>query len=462
MSSNTLTVLAADETAEIAVLDGGLRSVAKGIGKVQQSLPAGLYKVRVRVGPTLVEQLVSLDQDRQIAFPQASIPSPIPLERTSRGNTDHTTAAIKASQTARDVFGAGASVLIFAREQSRSGSEPRHKHNPATGLSLLTESGQELANVEQRAEVNLDGDPCAGWRADIDPGPYRLRLARKDGSTLERALFAGPHAQIQIFLLQCDYLLPDGGLQRIPDMSGSAIAISPSHQFSPQSRRTRLAEIARYALTQSRRILSDGLLRELLDEKFDDPMLGLLGAHLLLRDKPADAPLFRIVTDNLLRLLGPDHPDLRALWRRRQPADSTVDSRLESPPMLRLSWDLAVEASIRDPEVLGAEGPSSIAGKILPDAPWLIWRTTSGDRPSAVERALQDYLRARAHIGRVAAAPRNVFSRLSTAVTDLFTRRSSTAAPVSPDLDADERADLVRTLGVPDQLLKSMLDRLSR
>ena len=75
-------------------------------------------------------------------------------------------------------------------------------------------------------------------------------------------------------------------------MSGSAIAISLDHQFSPKRQRTRLAEIARYALTQSRRILSDGLLRELLDEKFDDPMLGLLGAHLLLRDKPAMSPPF--------------------------------------------------------------------------------------------------------------------------------------------------------------------------
>jgi len=461
MSSNTLTVLAADETAEIAVLDGDLQTVAKGIGRLQQSLSAGLYKVRVRVGPTLVEKLVSLDQDREIALPPASIPSPIPLERTSRGNASHTAAAMQASRKVRDVFGAGASVLIFARERSRSGSGSLH--NPATGLTFLKESGEELANVEQRAEVSQDGDPCAGWRADIDPGAYRLRLARKDGSAIERAIYAGPNAQIQIFLLQSDYPLPDGGVQRIPDMSGSAIAISPDHQFSPQRQRTRLAEIARYALTQSRRILSDGLLRELLDEKFDDLMLGLLGAHLLLRDKPADVAAFRIVTDNLLRLLGPNHPDLRALWRRRQPADSGVDIPLESPPMLRLSWDLAVEASIRNPEVLGAEAPNSIADKILPDAPWLIWRAPSGDQPSAAEHALKDYLRARAQSARVAAAPRSVFKRLSTAVTDLVTGHSSSAVPLgSLPLDAEERAELVRTLGVPDQLLKSMLDRLSR
>ena len=140
MSSNMLTVLAADETAEIAVLDGDLQTVAKGIGRLQQSLPAGLYKVRVRVGPTLVEKLVSLDQDREIALAPALIPSPIPLERSSRGNASHTAAAIETSWKVRDVFGAGASVLIFAREQSRreSGSKSSDRPDLSEGVRRRT------------------------------------------------------------------------------------------------------------------------------------------------------------------------------------------------------------------------------------------------------------------------------------------------------------------------------------
>jgi hypothetical protein len=66
MSSNRLTVNAADASAEISVLDGCLNRVARGIGRLEQDLAPGLYKVRVRVGPTVEDELVSLDQDRTV------------------------------------------------------------------------------------------------------------------------------------------------------------------------------------------------------------------------------------------------------------------------------------------------------------------------------------------------------------------------------------------------------------
>ena len=219
-------------------------------------------------------------------------------------------------------------MLVFAREQS--GERNPQTSNPAAGLSFVNENGQQLADIAQRAEVRLGPDACAGWRADLDPGPYRLRLARPDGSTVERAVYASRDNQVQIFLLQCDFTVSDGdcATTRMADMSGSAISIATHQEFSPQNERTRLSEIARYALTQRRRILSDAFLDNLLDEKFDDPMLGLLGAHLLLRDKPNEAGLFKIVTDNLVRLLGPDHPDVRALLLA-----------VKTPEILAADWD---------------------------------------------------------------------------------------------------------------------------
>lgn len=467
-SSNILTVVATDDVAEIAVMDGSLNMVAGGIGKLQASLPVGLYKIRTRVGPTIHEELISLDRNVQVSIPKFSIPSPIPLG-ISPGSTDdaaavtrdHAQAAVAAGATARDRFGAGASVLIFAREASRSQGDSRN--SPAAGLFLFNELGEQLADIEQRAMTQSGPTACAGWRADVDPGPYRLRLVRPDGTAIERAVYAARDTQTQVFLLQGDYTRSDRTVKRIPDMSGSAIAISNYHGFSPQSEQSRLSEIARYALTQRRRILSDAFLSKVLENKFDDPMLGLLGAHLLLRDDPDKSSLFGIVTDNLLGLLGPDHPDLRALWLARKGVDNGALRPLESPPMLRQSWDLAVEKSIYNPEILAIGAPqSAIADKIMSDAPWLIWRTSSGDQPSAVEHALKDYLRARARaeVSRAAAAPRSVFRRFSMTVNDLLGGSSESVAP-SP-LDSEEKADLIRTLGVPDRVLQSMLDKLSR
>ena len=459
MSSKTLTVLAADVVAEIAVLDGDQQTVAKGVGRLQKELPAGIYQVRVRVGPTLDQKLVSLDDNREVRFAAADIPSPIPLEGTSRPNADHTAAAIDASRNVRDTFGAGASVLVFARERPRTDTVPHS--NPATGLSLLTEGGEQLANIGERADVRGQADPCAGWRGNVSPGAYRLRLERQDGTAIERAIYASPYTQVQVFLQVTDFLLTDGTKQRLADMSGSALAISPEQEFSPQRQRIRLAELARYALTQNRRILSDGLLGELLDEKFDDPMLGLLGAHLLLRDRPKDHRQFVILTDNLLRLLGPEHPDVRALWRCRPPGDKRVPLELQSPPMLRLSWDLALQVSDEHPDSL-AEGPTSIADRILPDAPWLMWRTASPNRPSVVELTLKDYLgaRGRAETERFDAT-RTVFNRMTRAVRS-FVMRTPAPTPAPTALDAGEKAELIRMLGVPDKVLKSMLDKLSR
>jgi hypothetical protein len=459
MSDKTLTVLSDDEVAEIAVLDGDQQTVARGLGRLEQTLPVGLYKVRVRVGPTLAEQLVSLDQNRQVVFPPADIPSPIPLERTARRNEAHTAAAVEGSRKPLGDFGVGASVLIFARERPRGDTPPQQ--NPATGLSLLTEGGQLLANIEQHAVVQAGSDPCAAWRGNVNPGAYRLRLEREDGTAIERAIYASSHTQVQIFLEVTDFRLTDGTKQRLADMSGSAIAISPEQEFWPQRQRTRLAELARYALTQNRRILSEGLLGQLLDEKFDDPMLGLLGAHLLLRDKPADQGQFIIVTDNLYRLLGPEHPDVRALWRRRADGDTRVPLDLTSPPVLRPSWDLALQGTGSHSDAL-MEGPTAIADRILPDAPWLIWRVGSSDRPSVVELALKDYLgsRTRAEKDRFDAT-RTVFNRVTSAVRE-FVTRTPAPPPAAPPLDAGEKADLIRTLGVPDKVLKSMLDKLSR
>src|ERR1700680_4970132 len=96
-SDRILTVAADDETAEISVVDGNLKRVAQGLGRLHENLPPGLYKVRVRVGPSVQEKLVSLDQDREIRVEAPEIPSPIPLVGTSRSHEYHRAAAIQAS-----------------------------------------------------------------------------------------------------------------------------------------------------------------------------------------------------------------------------------------------------------------------------------------------------------------------------------------------------------------------------
>jgi hypothetical protein len=487
-SSNTLVVEAADANAEITVLDGNLNRILKGIGKVEQDLPAGIYKVHVRVGPALKEQLVSLDQDRIVNIETLlRFPSPIPLNDTSRTREYHSDAAKRASATPQDSLGTGASVLVFAREWTPD--ERGSTNHPAAGLSFLDWSGEICVDIVARAEFRpstaMAPDPCASWRADLNPGAYRLRLNRPDGTALERAVFAARGQQTQVFVLQTDYADLAHGPQRGPDLETAAVTISPSGQFLPDNRHARLAELARYALTQSRRFLSEQTLDEIRREKFDDPMLGLLGAHLLLRDKPDDPALFDTVTGNLLRLLGPNHPDVRVLWLRRRDSVGLDDLRLLSPPMLRHSWDLVVDESFERPDLIPPQSPSdAIADKILPTSPWLVWRAgsqaSSGgelleDRVNAFADAIGGYLRARAHqkVARLKAAPRSVMKRAARVLYDALPRSVAARLPTIDASDAPERApsdvrprteldqaaqrELARTLGLPRRVLDTML-----
>jgi hypothetical protein len=460
-SEYNLSVAAGDELAEISIIDARLNPVAKGVGRLDAAVPGGIYKVLVRVGSHLDEQLVAVDHDRTLSFAAPGIPSPIPFMGSSLSHEYHEEAAVKAASEVRDKFGEGGSILIFAREYTADGSGS--KDNPGGGLYVLDNDGNELASIEDRADFRATPDPSAGWRGDVAPGSYRLRLKLPDGTATERAIYVAPNTQTQIFLLQRDYRLSDGEtIKRRADLGGGTVATSTHFGFDPLDVRVRLSELASYALAQTRHVLSDSLLERLLNEKFDDPMLGLLGAHLILRDHPKDARLYRIVTDNLLRLVGPEHPDLRALWLRREDRSGIKNHQIDVPPMLRRSWEIATEESVRNPDVIPPGSPSSaVIFHVIPAVPWLVWRaqaaaaaleSVASELPPTA-KALADLITSRAQ--SEAARAERVPGAVRGAVRG--------AMPAStPTLTPEDKAEIARVLGVSGPAIDETLRRLFR
>jgi len=443
-SSNTLTVSTAP-LAEISVLDGSMNTVARSVGGLTKELSPGLYKIRVRNGPGVEEELVSLDQDRSVEIKAPPFFSPIPLEGTTRSHEYHMQRAVDASRNPRLAFGEGSGLFVFCREWSKSGSGS--SVNPAGNLSLSDDAGNILSELGQSSIVESTNDASAAWCAKVAPGAYRLRLEMPGGTVTERALFASPGCQTQIFILLASPNSPDAG-GPVPDLAGGAVVISPRYSFDPQDRRTQLGEIARYALTQKRRVLTDELRHEIVDQKFDDPMLGLLGAHLVLRDEPENTVLFATVTNNLCRLVGQDHPDLRALCLRRATPLPQVPRYLETPPMLRASWDIAVAASLEDPSSFSESGSvAEIADKIIPTGSWLVWRKdptvesvgeSSASASSALVQSVAAYVAARARL-EAAKRPND---------------------PELPLLDDQDKAELARVLGIPGPMLETILRKI--
>ena len=219
----------------------------------------------------------------------------------------------------------------------------------------------------------------------------------------------------------------------------------------------RTVEVARSALAEERSVASS-TISESLFVKFENPMLGLFGAHLMLLSREAErkaaaeerrsmskkrprAPVqfrqeqFDEVVRNLADLLGPDHPDVVALATRTSDPDLPALAPVTMPPLLWRSWLLLIEASHDHPPLVPADTWRR-ACRPLPLRPFLTW-AVSGEVGQDVETEW------RVEVGRVLhGAPVRGLEA---------TRRGHRPAGIdrdSPSAD-DERRQLSRQLIAP-------------
>jgi hypothetical protein len=114
----------------------------------------------------------------------------------------------------------------------------------------------------------------------------------------------------------------------------------------------------------------------MLNGKFENPMLGIFGAHLLLLKKQLKLNLLSIVVRNLRRLLGENqHPDVEALALRL--GKNGTFYTFEHLPMLRRSWWQVVDATVDNEELvpLGSMA-AKFADRVWGQEPWLQWMTS--------------------------------------------------------------------------------------
>jgi hypothetical protein len=115
-----------------------------------------------------------------------------------------------------------------------------------------------------------------------------------------------------------------------------------------------VVEAARLALAQGRNLLGDGRgdnLRDLLLSRYDDPIAGIIGSHLLLRaiDATGPSPELETLYDGAVRrlrgMIGAEHPDVEALSLRCADRALRATRPFTVPPLFSHSWRLIIEAS---------------------------------------------------------------------------------------------------------------------
>jgi hypothetical protein len=451
----------AEPGVSITVLDAELKPVASDVGTLQAELPTGLYELQLVAGHAVSRLVLRLESTgTSFDAPAVDFPSPAPLSRNELDDVVSAEASRRSKRPSRRL-GRGAQLLVVVADAARVA-----RANAASALTLRTLGGELVADLEE-----LSARSAAGARPvwsisclELDPGPYVLRVSTGH-ATVEQSVILVGGWQTQVFLDRKSWRpAPTRRRASLPD--ASVLMARTEEGFDARRPDLRLTELARIALLDRRTILGWHDIVALVDGKWDNPMLGLYGANLLLCTGARSIEELTNVRGNLRWLLGDHHPDVAALDVR---ADEPIEP-LTVPPMLRVSWDALVAGTAARPELIPAGSlPGRIANHLFGVGVWLTWQAKAR-RAEAPSEPVEPGLLAE-RIDQLAAAvsrPRTKRGRRSRA------RRTADLSPVSQSVVAlaqglarDEQSgkrpklsdrDVVEALGAPQAVVANALD----
>ena len=524
----TRLIAEADEGTEIFVIDGSFRRVTSALKRMETDLSPGLYTVKFKRGGALVEVDADLLPGSGPVLVKApmlklAFASAAPMDQTITSHEYHQEAAARMSRTDPMPIdrGRGARLFLFVRDIGVDGIG-----NPAEKVTLHDPKGRQVIDFGSFGEIGHEQDTSAaawyGCNFELAPGFYRLRVTDRSGMpSIEQSLILVKDWQLQVFLVrdrrQTAVSPRTSGQTHASEATvdlaaGSIFMARPDRGFDPWDPSGRLTELARQGLKSGRIPVTEEDFRKMLAGKFENPMLGLFGAHLLipLVAKESSLPLLRPSDPEILRrnraiqlvlgitadgIVGPrtrqklhelleevignldsmlgNHPDVRAIRNELGYGNTAARKERNSPPpMLQRSWEILVGS---DPEYILAMAGSfleRIADRTWGTGPWFVWQVP----PAVSRRKSFDYGRFRQlalHIGDTVAEPGKIEHALGEAGLNpveeslvinslkqagLFSSRR--AAAIVPPVEKETSSSLettARFLGIPVMTLERNL-----
>ena len=356
---------------EIFVIDHTLQMRASGVGTLETELPPGFYKIRYRAGGSHGDQLIELSEQTGPLVIQGEAvhyQSSVPIEGTSTSRETHAYPAERLSRAMHRSLGAGSQLFLFSRDL-----RPTVPGESWAGVSVHALDGQRLADLAEGECDPVDG--FGGIVLELDPGTYRIQVDTGEQGVYEMFVVTSFGWQTQVYGLVEDFSTRRERTRRMALRSASILMTRPGMGFQQDSRDLRLADMARLGLAGGRKVIRQSELESLLYGKFENPMLGIYGLHLLLmRGRGVDHGLIERVMANMLGILGL-HPDVLALHLRSGAGTPPEDLAFPTPPMLKSSWDLILQGTRRRNALVPPGSASDLlADGMLPSGPWLLRR----------------------------------------------------------------------------------------
>lgn len=401
----------------VELRNGQLELIERGYGRLEREVAPALYVVRCEAGGPFQERLVKVEasQTRHVDFGEREIymqPSPAPVPGTVARHEYYSDPAddLALIEKPHVSLGHGARLVLFAVSLDYASgtvpfAPPIHWH----GVRLRRASGEVVLTIDEKTRV--DEAPQFGRSAiviDLDPGGYFLEWPARGeerrkvlqplwlASPWITMLFAGavgkdPLPQRETVSIHMRSPRPEGLGEQ--DWRQRLLDLRPE-----QSRVNGAAELALASLRTGRRQVGDDHLRLLLHRKFDNPMLGVLGAHLLLQEPEPDVWLFDEVLHNLGLLFGGETPDLIALEvlaRQRfggnRASTNSPPETLDFPPMIRRGLVSLEEAAWQGGAAPKLRTRARLASlRLLSEAPWTVFWHEPGEVPPMYASVVPD------------------------------------------------------------------------
>jgi hypothetical protein len=391
---NSIVAQGAALGATLTLVDSRFNPIANSLGLLGGAYQCGIYKIIVQFGSEIAnktEIVILLDrniQDLKILAPV--MPSAVPVvdatptheyqldaAATLRLPTTEPSTAPESNLESFDIaprggvagaedvrgarVGIGSAIGVLARFWT--GQPPRIDDaslfpNPFEGLYILDKQGQVVADLPTVA-YDRRPDPVASFATRLGPGTYLLRQVFTNGTTLDRPVIASPGWQTNVFIRResrdvgaksdansantVPFLRSMGSVSLLMVRLGGA-ALDPYQVAQTEGK----IEGWRLAL-RDRRKISSADAHNLLTEKFENPIAGIIGAHLALLGEQAfpnaaspNREWLNEVILNLRGLVGPDHPDVEAL-SLLCPQMALRAQVIPEPPMYLRSWEVIAD-----------------------------------------------------------------------------------------------------------------------
>jgi hypothetical protein len=370
-----LTLTNLPEDADMTIYDGRDEVCFTFTGKssITVALPKGLYNIRGNLAGVIRETPVRLDRDAtlvnskqvQIAPPQYSA---APLKGTALSHEYYRYPSQQWSiQFTRPPLPSAvpmnSSIFVFIRP--RDVGDVAQLSTQTYELRLLNELGEVVSSFDPSETRKDDNYGWLAFSAQAPAGYYSLECIGNSSRGMAIHLF--PNWQTQVFLLNHGKVLLEGA--RI-------FLAKQSTGFNPERDDLAVAtDLGLDFLQNNSGRLPNALLRQLLQLKFENPMLGLVGAHALLKQQKSDPQLLQIVISNLKMLLG-DCADVAAvqLLNARRVGLPPDFVPFDHPPMFRAALEAVIDASFEQDKLLPEGGEiERLAPNLLSDSPWSSW-----------------------------------------------------------------------------------------